>query len=92
MASASTSRIASSLSNAGGSTGSKGLSRSNPRANSTIKEGNSPAALKTGGVRRNGQMVGSAQTDADSTGGDDFKGPYKGTNQDWRPSKTAGPR
>ena len=87
---ASTSRIASSLSNAGGSSG-KGLSRSNPRANSTVQEGNSPSAMK-GGARRNGTMAGAASNSGDSSGSDDFLGPKYSTNKDFRPSKSGGAR
>lgn len=82
---ASKNTIATSLSNAGGSSG-KGLSRSNPRPNSTISEGNSAGGMK-GQARRNGMMPG-ADSSSPDVGTDAFHGPYKTTNQDFRPTKT----
>lgn len=89
---ASASRVASSLSNRGGASGTRGLAKGgNPRANSTVKEGNSPAGMKNG-VRRNGMMAGASQSSGDSSGSDSFLGPYKHNNESFRPTKSGSPR
>lgn len=65
--------------------GAKGLSKTNPRANGQIGEGNTQKAMG-GKVRQNGVMPATPGS-ADVPDPGKYKGPLKSTNQDFRPTK-----
>lgn len=69
----------------GGVSGGKGLSKSNPRANSTIGSGNTGDAMR-GKVRQNGMMPSTPGT-ADVPDPGKYRGPLHSTNDNWRPTK-----